>query len=453
MNPIPPLIPPNSTEVEQSVLGALLVDPTEYAEVMPILNKSCFYQAAHAEIFEAICALHAKDSAVDLVTVSDYLNRKEKLDDVGGYVYLAKLMQKVGSGAHLKKHAMILYELYSRRELARIGHEMVKKSYDGNIDITDITDHTQNQLLRLFSFEDANVRRVNDVIENVFTVMERNQQNDGTLSGIGTGLSEFDSFSGGLQKSDLVVIAGETSQGKTSLALTIANNAALRYGAKVAFYSLEMSNTQLVARLMAQETGVSSKAILSQKLDRKVIAQIDKHISRLENAEIYFDDSSTTKLDSILRSIRAMKVKYGIELVVVDYLQLVKASGVQNREQHVAEVARSLKNIARELNICIIALSQLSRSDSKKPTLNRLRDSGQIEEAADVIMLIYRPEAYDLAYEGAFKGYNPRSSALIDIAKGRNIGVKQFVVSFKKEATMFCDYASDRAYVAPERPF
>lgn len=446
------LIPPHDIELEKAVLGALVIEKSCHVDVTPIINEGCFYKSSHQLIYQAFSKLYAKGEEIDLLTMVNELDRTGELEEVGGPTYLVELTQKVASGAHAEKHAKILYELSCYRSLISIGQEMVKNAY-AKTDLEGMVGGAQNSLLKLFHFEQSNVRTITSIVEEVFKVMERNHEQNGRLSGIGTGLMEFDSHSGGLQRSDLVIIAAETSQGKTSLALTMAKNASVLYGAKVAFYSLEMSNTQLVGRLMAQEAGVSGKSILTQKLDRGLIQMISDRVSKLESANIYFDDSSTTRLDSILRSIRSMKVKFGVDLVVVDYLQLVGSSEKGSREQHVADVARSLKNIAKELDICVIALSQLKRSDNPKPTINRLRDSGQIEEAADVILLVYRPEFYGLTYDKQFEEYSPHNSALVSVAKGRNIGTKDFILSFRPEQTKFSDYVHDPTYSTPEREF
>lgn len=426
---------PHDLQLEEAVLGALILDRHDRDEALSILNQGCFYDTTCRLVYQTVSDLSSTGEEVDMYTVSTAL-----MDKVNP-VKVVELTQRIASATSLLKHCRKLYELHMRREYIRIGQQLQARAYSQSVDVEEIMSDAQGDMLKLLKFDTANVSTIDSVVDQVFGIMLKNAEAASPLSGIGTGLSELDMHTGGLQPSDLVIVAGETSQGKTSLALTIANNAALLYDARVAFYSLEMGNTQLAARLMAQQTGVSGKSILTHRLDRGLIQLINSNTSKLCSAKIYFDDSSTTGIDSILRSIRAMKAKYDINLVVVDFLQLVtcRTKGA-SREQQVGEVARALKNVAKELNICVIALSQLSRSQTPKPTLNRLRDSGQIEEAADVILLTYRPEAYGLEYDDELKGYNPTGSALIDVAKGRSIGTHKFVLSFRKELTLFKDY-------------
>ncbi|MDR0659822.1 MAG: AAA family ATPase, partial [Prevotellaceae bacterium] len=331
---------PNDLQLEEAVLGALIIDKQDRYEALSLLTEGCFFDPVCRQIFQTIVELNREGD----ITIAN------RLTDKVNPVKIAEISMRVGSAAHIVDHSRKLYQLFMRREYLRIASRLQSKVYDYNADVEEIMDEAQADFLKLLKFDTANVATIDNVVEGVFDVMLRNIENEAVLNGIGTGLTEFDKHSGGLQLTDLVIVAGETSQGKTSLALTIASNAAIKYGAKVAFYSLEMGKTQLGARLMAQQTGVSSKSMLTHKLDRGLIQIIYNNTTDLCNSCIYFDDSSTTNIDSILRSIRAMKAKYGINLIVVDYLQLVSASSKNtSREQQVAEVARSLKNIAKDL--------------------------------------------------------------------------------------------------------
>jgi replicative DNA helicase len=442
-------IPPNDHDIEECVLAALLIDEDCRDEVLPILHEGCFYEAYNLELFRAIQALSKAGKEID-----PFLVKAAMPPGTFDAAKNAAMVNKIGSGAHVVQHSQYLCELAIRRSVIDLGHKAVKMALDMPASVDDILSYIQRELLALSQFDGTNVSDINSVIDDVFQIMKKNAETEHALTGIGTGLRELDNFSGGLQRTDLVVIAGATSQGKTSLALTIAKNAAMRFGAKVAFYSLEMSKVQLVARLMAQETGVSSKDILTRGLGAGMLSQIAEKTFCLGGAPIYFDDRSTTGIDSILRSIRSMKTKYGIDMAVVDYLQLVSTSTRgMNREQQVAEIARSLKNLAKDLNICIIALSQISRSDNPKPTLNRLRDSGQIEEAADTILFTYRPEVYGKDYDEPFRHYSRHDTAMIDMAKGRNTGTFQFIVSFSGECTLFYDYSGGFCEKIERDPF
>lgn len=258
------------------------------------------------------------------------------------------------------------------------------------------------------------------------------------MTGTPTGFGRFDSRSGGLQKSDLIVIAGETSSGKSSLALSIAGNAAAA-GSRIAVYSLEMTVRQLTARMISSKSGVPSNAILYAHLDRTGIESVNNGIAGIEDYKLFFDDRSTSNIDNILSSIRYMKARYGIDGAIVDYLQIlnVNMKGT-NKEQQMGDVARRLKNLAKELDVWIIALSQMNRdNNSSIPTLARLRDSGQIAEAADIVMLIHRPEIRGGSYPDSFKDVSTQGTAMIDVAKGRNVGIMKFICGFDAPTTTF----------------
>lgn len=434
------LLPPQALELEEAVIGACLVDSKRCLDdVMNIITSEHFYADKNRIVFEAITALKNAKTPVDIMTVTDKLKSLGQLEAVGGAVYLSQATIKVGSGMHAEHHARIIYEKYVRRECIRIASQLTKYAYADD-EISEYTAKIQDEILRLQKVDTGNISTLSDAINDVYNTIDFNLTEERGLTGIGTGLQKFDSFSGGLHKTDLVVVAGETSQGKTALALTMINNAVCMFDAKVAFYSLEMSKQQLTARLLAQKSNVSGKDILLRKLEDYQIKRIDKAVGELYNRNIFFDDSSTSRIDTLIRSIRMMKIKYDIDIAVVDYLQLVSSNMKGNKEQQTADIARSLKNLAKELNICILLLSQLRRSENPYPTLNRLRDSGQIEEAADVIIFVYRPEYYRRNYPDEFSEYPVENTALIDIAKGRNIGTFQFITSFKKHITLFHDY-------------
>jgi replicative DNA helicase len=286
------------------------------------------------------------------------------------------------------------------------------------------------------SMSSDTVFTVKDAVVEVYNQIDRNCAGS-KITGIATGFSEFDKRSGGLQGGNLVIIAAETGQGKSSLAGTIALNTA-KNGARIVFYSQEMTKMELAGRLMAIETKISANALLHSRLDNYQIEQVHKNTQKIIDTSIYFDERSTNNIENILSSIRSMKIKHDINIVIVDYLQLVGTTkkGL-TREQHVAEVARQLKNIAKELNITVLLLSQLSRDKDPQPKLSRLRDSGQIEEAADIVIFIYRPEYYGKDYPKDFEHISTTGTALIEVAKGRNIGIFKFILGFDEKLTHF----------------
>ncbi|MDR2065716.1 MAG: AAA family ATPase [Prevotellaceae bacterium] len=433
--------------IERTVISALINDFDGYNDVFTLLSADCFTDGFCRKIYETIKNISQSGCSIDLAGVLVKIDEAESV----------RLIEMCNIYAfNILQHAQMLVEMKIRRELILLSSAIQKNALDMNFDISDTDRQIKETLNGMFNFGATNVSAIDEEIDNVIKIINRNKNVESNIiSGTGTGLSEFDKFTGGLQPSDLVVIAGETSQGKTSLALTIAKNAAMNFGAKVVFYSLEMSKTQLVARLMSQEAEVSGKKILTGSISDELCNHIVNSTWKLASANIYFDDTASTRIDSILNSIKIMKRRYDINLVVVDYLQLISTSerGL-NREQQVATIARALKNIAKELNICVIILSQLRRDDNPRPSLNRLRDSGQIEEAADLILLTYRPEVYKREYEKPFNTYSPYGTAMIYVAKGRNTGTTQFVVSFKDKYTLFSDYIPTEDYNQTNRhPF
>jgi replicative DNA helicase len=436
-------IPPQAIDLEEAVLGALMLERDAYISVSDIIDTQSFYKLEHQEIFEVIKYLSSNNMPIDLMMVTQELKNRSILDKVGGPLIITQLTSRVASAAHIEFHSRIIAQKFIQREMIRISTEIQTKAYDDTIDVDDLISEAENKLA---SIQQTGQSKESNISEGIRGLKERiacNQKNTG-LSGIGTGIFKFDQFSGGLQKTDLIIIAGESSQGKTSYALTIGKNAAMNYNAKVAFYSLEMDKIQLIARLVAQETGISSKRILNQKLNQDEMKQVAQTTKIMEHLPVFFDESSTSTIDQICTSIRRLKMKYDINLAVIDYLQLV-GSGLKNKtdEAQIAEITRRLKNVAKDLGISVIALSQLSRTTNgnHRPTKNRLRGSGQIEEAADVVMLIWRPETYEIdQFPEPHKGIATAGLAECLIEKGRNIGTGSFLLKFNPETTGFYDY-------------
>lgn len=441
-------VPPQAVELEEAVLGALMLESGAYLEVNQLLNTPCFYKEAHQKIFEVIKHLASSSLPIDLLVVVNELRNRNELDVVGGPAYIAQLTSRVASAAHIEFHARIIAQKYLQRELIRISTEVQSKAFDDTLDVDETLSEVENNLIALRGTGKNSEFTASDAIRELSIRITRNQSNTG-LSGIGTGFCDFDRFSGGMQKTDLIVIAGESSQGKTSLALSILKNAVLKHEARAAVYSLEMDKVQLVARIIAQETGISAKKILNHKLTFDEVNEVSNASSMVERLPIYFDEGSTSTIDQICSSIRRLKLKKDINLAVVDYLQLVGGgSSMKNKtdEAQIAEITRRLKNTAKELNISIIALSQLSRTtnNNHRPTKSRLRGSGQIEEAADVVLMIWRPETYDIEeFSEPHSGIRTLGLAECMIAKGRNIGTGSFLLRFNPETTAFFDCDDD----------
>jgi dnaB-like helicase N terminal domain len=425
-------------DAEKIVLGTIITERNAFEEVRELLNESSFYNPFHKEIYKAVLQVASSGERPDLVMV------RNKLVANGVEFDLVEYMEIVSNGTFdLYQYAARLHDLAIRRKFWDIGQYLVSNSYSEAEDILDVTNSVSEELSSLFKSSSTTVTTINDGLENVYGMINENLKGNKPITGTYTGFEKLDSKSGGLQKSDLIIIAGETSQGKTSLAVSIMRNAAYT-GAKVAMYSMEMKKEQITARILSMESGVPANHIMYSRLTDSQIQAVDKGIGQISGTGIYFDDRSTSNIDTIISSIRYMKLKFGIDGAIIDYLQIlnVNMKGV-NKEQQMGDVARRLKNLAKELDIWIIALSQLNRDTMNPvPTLARLRDSGQIAEAADVVILIYRPEVNKKSYPNDFSNVDTRGTAMIDIAKGRNIGLLRFICGFNACTTSFYEMDS-----------
>lgn len=434
-------LPPQAVELEETILGALMVESEAYSRIEDVLKPECFYKVANQKIFLAIQSLARSNEPIDMHTVVDQLRRSGTIDDVGGPYVITTMTISVSSSQHLEYHAQIIYQKYLAREMIRITSEVQEMAYNDQIDIEDTIAYANKNLSQISSFSENSILKMDEALDKMIENIEKNSSPEKSSSGSLIGFHEFDKRSGGLQKSDLIIIGAESSQGKTSLALSMANNIC-NNGGKVAIYSMEMRAIQLAARFTSYASGIPANEILYGKFDNAKFQQLDGSIGKLINSEIYIDEKSTSNLDSIVSSIRGMVRNYGIDGVVIDYIQLVNVVGQgMNKEQQTALIARTLKNIAKDLDVWIIALSQLARDNSNPiPSIKRLRDSGQIEEAADIVMLIYRPEQVGRnEFPEPFENESTDRAAMIDIAKGRNIGTFKFLASFDKPTTHFTE--------------
>ena len=424
---------PSEPQAEKLVLGTIMTERNALNEVRDILSTECFYDKMNRAVYEAITAIDARGESPDLVTVA---NEMRKQSDTVDFYTLSQIGTCYTNDIY--QHAAILHDKEKRRRFIEIGMLMQQRAYSEENDIVDILTEAEESLKGLFQSSKDNIATLNQAIREVNEQMSRNASDDRPLTGTPTGFSKIDGRSGGLQKSDLIVIAADTSSGKTSWAIAITLSAA-KYGDGVAFYSMEMKKEQIAARMIAIESGISASDIMYSKLNTEQFERIDRGIGKIYNKPVYFDDRSTSNIDTILSSIRTMKLKYGVSGAVVDYLQILSVNMKgSNTEQQMGEAARRLKNLAKELDIWIIALSQLNRdSINPVPSLARLRASGQIAEAADVVMLIYRPELYGKFYPEPFQNADTHGTALIDVAKGRNIGLSKFLVRFDAQTTRF----------------
>jgi replicative DNA helicase len=444
-------LPPQAIELEESVLGALMIEKEAYSIVSEFLKAECFYKNANQKIYSTIQSLAMNNEPIDMHTVTEQLRKNGFIDDVGGPYYITLLTVNVSSTAHLEYHARIVYQKFLSREMIRISNEVMCMAYDDKVDVDEIMSYATKNLTEVSNFNGGSILRMNEAIEQMIKNVEFNSQDKKISSGSLTGFSDFDKRSGGIQKSDLIIIAAESSQGKTSLALSIANNISIS-GDAIAIYSMEMRAIQLAARFTSFESKIPANEILYGKFDLMQFQVLDSSISRLINSKIYIDEKSTSNLDSIVSSIRGMVKNYGIKGAVVDYIQLVHVSDRgMNKEQQTALIARTFKNLAKDLDIWIIALSQLSRDNTNPvPSIKRLRDSGQIEEAADIVWLIYRPEQVGRnQFPEPYETHATEGMALNYIAKGRNIGTFNFMSRFDKKTTHFFE-STDYGFVQIE---
>lgn len=433
-------------DAEKIVLGTIITERNAFEEVRELLSEESFYIPFHQQIYKAVLQVSSSGDRPDMITVKNKLVANEERFDLAEYMRIAS-----NCTFDLYQYAARLHDLTIRRKFWDIGQYLVSNSYSEAEDILDVTNSVSDELASLFKSSSTTITTINDGLESVYSMINENLAGNKPLTGTPTGFEKIDVKSGGLQKSDLIIIAGETSQGKTSLAVSIMRNAAF-YGAKIAMYSMEMKKEQITARILSMESGVPANQIMYSRLTDSQVQAIDKGIGKVEGKGIYFDDRSTSNIDTIISSIRYMKLKFDIDGAIIDYLQIlnVNMKGA-NKEQQMGDVARRLKNLAKELDIWIIALSQLNRDTlNPVPTLARLRDSGQIAEAADVVILIYRPEVNQKSYPNEFSNVETRGTAMIDIAKGRNIGLLRFICGFNAATT--CFYNLDSVLLSGNSP-
>lgn len=426
-------------EIERLVLGTLIGERNAYSEVEDIISEECFFVGFHLECFRAIKAVIAKGRNISLIEVKAQLEAQ-----MGDKFDLMKLMDISGySTFELRNDVLHLVEINARRNLRKIAFTLLENSDNERNDIVDVIEKGKNDLAGLIRVSQKETSTLYSCMTDLYQTMKDNLVNNGgRITGTPTGFRKFDERSSGLHEGNLIVIAGETSQGKTSLMLSMISNAA-KEGSRIAVYSLEMTKSEICARLVAADSGVSSSDILYKPLDDTRFTAAERSISRIMEREIYFDDDSTSSIDSIISSIRYMKMRYDIHGAAIDYLQILSVNtknGGMSEEQVLGTAARRLKNLAKDLGIWIIALSQLSRDKvNPEPSLNRLRASGQIAEACDIVILVYRPEVYGRQFPKPFDKTQTSGMAMIDVAKGRNIGYLKFIVGFDAQTTYYYD--------------
>ena len=446
--------PPQAIDIEEAVLGALLLEPEAVPEVLDQLQADCFYKDVHKKIFEAITTLSSRNDPVDIFSVSDELNKRGQLEEVGGMAYLSQLSTKIGAAAHVEYHTKVLLQKFLQRELIAISYDVQKAAFDDSLPVDDLIDTAEE---KVFTLAQRNVRNetkpITSVINRAIEQIETNQKREDGLSGVPSGYTGIDRVTFGWQAADLIILAARPSVGKTAFVLTMARNMVVDHHVPVAFFSLEMPDTQLVTRLMVSETGLPADKLRgARKMTQDEWAQLHDGLNNLSRAPMYIDDTPSLSIYEFRSKARRLVNKQHVKLIIIDYLQLMtgppELKGM--REQEVAAISRSLKAIAKELNVPIIALSQLNRSvetrgGNKRPQLSDLRESGAIEQDADIVMFIHRPEFLGVQDEGGFPG----ETDLI-IAKHRNGEVRDVKMRFLSSEVKFVDY-NDRPYEEPEK--
>ena len=442
---------PQARELEEAVLGALMLEKDAYSMVSEILKPECFYEKAHEMIYAAITDLAVSQRPIDMMTVTEQLKKRGELEAVGGPYYISQLTSKVASSAHIEYHARIIAQKYLARELISFTAQIQGKAFDETIDIEDLMQEAEG---KLFEISQRNLKKdvvqINPVISEAMQMLKNAANQEGGLSGLRSGFIGLDKITSGWQNSDLIIIAARPAMGKTAFVLSMAKNMAVNFNIPVAIFSLEMSNVQLVNRLMVNVCEIPGEKIKSGRLEQYEWEQLDFKIKELYDAPIYLDDTPSLSVFELRTKARRLVREHGIKCIIIDYLQLMNASGMNfgSREQEVSTISRSLKGLAKELNIPIIALSQLNRgvetrqgAEGKRPQLADLRESGAIEQDADMVCFIHRPEYYKITEDE--RGNSLVGVAEIIIAKHRNGAVGDVRLRFKAEFAKFMNIEED----------
>lgn len=439
-------LPPQAIELEEAVLGALMLDNEALSDTIDILKPEYFYRMEHQKIFDAIIVLFNESKPVDILTVIEQLKKMGALENIGGAFYITGLTNSVASSANTEYHARIIVEKFIQRSLIQISSNIIKDSFDETIDVFDLLSKAEQDL---FSVTEGSLRKSYDkmsvLITNAIQSIEELKNKKDGLSGVPSGFSKLDRVTSGWQKSDLIIIAGRPGMGKTALALSMARNIAINHKTPIGIFSLEMSSDQLVNRLISSESEIPSGKLRKGNLEEYEFVQLHEKIRDLAEAPIYIDDTPGLSVFELRAKARRLVKNHGVQIIIVDYLQLMTAGGNKsgNREQEISTISRSLKGIAKELKIPVIALSQVNRgvesrtSTSKRPILADLRESGAIEQDADIVTFIYRPEYYKI-YEWE-NSDDSRGQAEIIIAKHRNGSLENIRLKFISNLAKFSD--------------
>lgn len=447
---------PQATDIEKVVLGALMIDKDAFTVVSEIIKPETFYEARHQKIYGAVQSLNLQEKPVDIMTVVEELRRKGTLDEIGGPAYIVELSSNVASSAHIEYHAHILAQKFLARQLIQFASMIETDAFDETVDVDDLMQKAEGAL---FEISQKNMLQdyvqIDTVVEQAHRLLLKAANNKGGLTGVPSGFHDLDKITAGWQASDLVIIAGRPAMGKTSFALSIAKNIAVDYRKPIAFFSLEMNNVQLVNRLISNVCSVPGSKILNGQLTNDEWERFDSNIRKLQGAPIYIDDTPGLSIFELRTKARRLVREHDIQILMIDYLQLMNANGMRfnSRQEEVSTISRSLKGLAKELNIPVLALSQLSRAveqregvEGKRPQLSDLRESGAIEQDADMVLFVHRPEYYHILQDE--KGNDLHGMAQIIIAKHRKGATGDVLLNFRGEYTRFSN-PEDAAFSAP----
>ncbi len=441
-------MPPQAIDLEEAVLGALMIDKTAVDAVIDILEPDVFYKPEHRHIFTAIRQLFSDSKPIDLLSVAEALKKEGVLNEAGGDYYLVQLTQKVASTAHVEHHARVIQERYIKRRLIEVSNSILKNAYDDTTDVFNVLDEAENEL---FQISQGNLKKesvpAETLVESAIKRIEEISNKEG-MSGVPSGFKKIDEITSGWQATDLIIIAARPGMGKTAFVISMAMNMAIDFDIPVAIFSLEMSSLQLITRMISSSTGLNSETLRRGKLEAYEWELLHKRVDELRNAPIYIDDTPALSIFELRAKARKLVSKFDVKILIIDYLQLMTSgenNKAGNREQEISTISRNLKALAKELNIPVVALSQLSRNverrteEAKRPMLSDLRESGAIEQDADIVSFIYRPEYYGLV-EWDDEGRTPcAGQAEFIIAKHRNGSLDHIRLSFVAHLAKFSD--------------
>ena len=439
-------IPPQAVELEEAVLGAMMIDKKGIDDVIDVLSAEAFYDQKHQEIYAAIYQLFQNSEPIDILTVSNLLKKNGKLEFVGGDFALIRLTQKVASSAHIEFHARIILQKYIQRKLISISSEIIENAYDESTDVFDLLDDAE---AKLFEVTQGNLKKSSEdagsLVKQALTKIQEIGNQEG-MSGLETGFTKLDALTSGWQPSDLVIIAARPGMGKTAFVISMAKNMAIDFGHGVAVFSLEMSSVQLITRMISSETGLTSEKLRKGNLEAHEWEQLNVKVKKLSDAPIFIDDTPSLSVFDLRAKARRLVSQHNVRIIVIDYLQLMTAGGKAggNREQEISMISRNLKALAKELSVPVIALSQLSRAvetrgGSKRPLLSDLRESGAIEQDADIVSFIFRPEYYGMTEWDDDEHTPCEGQGEFIVAKHRNGGLDNIRLKFTGHLAKFSD--------------